>query len=67
MAEGNFLAYSCAAARDLHPLPCLYRAAKTRVPNELAKNKDNDGKNLTAREREVNGRREGHLRHRPRA
>src|ERR1700752_3006705 len=35
VAEGNFLAYSCAAARDLHPLPCLRPAAKTRVPKEF--------------------------------
>jgi len=45
VAEGNVLAYSCAAARDLHPLPCLRvsptlsqkseedrAVAKTRVP-----------------------------------
>jgi hypothetical protein len=32
VAEGNVLAYSCAAARELHPLPCLRRAAKTRFP-----------------------------------
>jgi len=32
VAEGSVLAYSCAAARDLHPLPCFRRAAKTRVP-----------------------------------
>jgi hypothetical protein len=24
----NFLAYSCAAARDFHPLPCLCRKGK---------------------------------------
>ena len=41
MAEGNFLAYSCAAARDLHPLPCLRRRAKTRVPKEFLKSKGN--------------------------
>jgi hypothetical protein len=35
VADGSFLAYSCAAARDLHPLPCLRRAAKTRVPNDI--------------------------------
>src|SRR5579864_5972377 len=40
VADGSFLAYSCAAARDLHPLPCLHRAAKTRVPNEIAKNEN---------------------------
>jgi len=34
VAEGDFLAYSCAAARDFHPLPCLRRVAKTRVPND---------------------------------
>jgi hypothetical protein len=54
--EGNVLAYSCAAARDSHPLPCLRRAAKTRVPNEPAKNKDNRGKNLTGEKKEVNRR-----------
>src|SRR5579862_5586547 len=32
VAESHVLAYSCAAARDSHPLPCLRRAAKTRVP-----------------------------------
>jgi len=41
VAEGGVLAYSCAAARDLHPLPCLRRAAKTRVPKEMAKNENN--------------------------
>ena len=43
VAEGNFLAYSCAAARDLHPLPCLRQAAKTRVPKEIAKSGNNRG------------------------
>src|ERR1700739_480333 len=28
----DFLAYSCAAARELHPLPCLRHMAKTRKP-----------------------------------
>ena len=54
VADGSFLAYSCAAARDLHPLPCLRRAAKTRVPNDSAKSKNNRPKNLTAALREVN-------------
>src|SRR5579864_3285580 len=36
---GNVLAYSCAAARDSHPLPCLRRAAKTRVPDEMPKSR----------------------------
>ena len=54
VAEGNFLAYSCAAARDLHPLPSLRRAAKTRVPNELTKSKNNRPRNLTPQDEEVN-------------
>src|SRR5882724_11156949 len=37
VAKSTFLAYSCAAARDFHPLPCLHRAAKTRVPKESDK------------------------------
>jgi len=39
VAEGSVLAYSCAAARDFHPLPCLRRAAKTRVPKKLIKSR----------------------------
>jgi hypothetical protein len=35
VADGSVLAYSCAAARDLHPLPCLRQAAKTRTPTRL--------------------------------
>ncbi len=35
--SANFLAYSCAAARELHPLPCLCRAAKTRKPKHISK------------------------------
>ncbi len=35
MAESFVLAYSCAAARDSHPLPCLRPAAKTRVPKDI--------------------------------
>jgi hypothetical protein len=34
-----FLAYSCAAARELHPLPCLRHKAKTRKPKDVSKNK----------------------------
>jgi len=37
VAEGNVLAYSCAAARDLHPLPCLRRAAKDARSEKVAK------------------------------
>jgi hypothetical protein len=48
VAEDIFLAYSGAAARDSHPLPCLHRAAKTRVPNVITKNRNNRPKNLTA-------------------
>ena len=35
----DFLAYSCAAARELHPLPCLRLEAKTRKPKDISKNK----------------------------
>jgi len=38
VAGCDFLAYSCAAARDLHPLPCLCREAKTRKPKDISKN-----------------------------
>src|SRR4029077_171868 len=34
----DFLAYSCAAARELHPLPSLCRGAKTRKPKDVSKN-----------------------------
>jgi hypothetical protein len=34
----DFLAYSCAAARELHPLPCLRHGAKTREPKGISKN-----------------------------
>ncbi len=54
VAEGSVLAYSCAAARDLHPLPCLRPAAKTRVPKVLAKNRNNRAKNLMGERKEVN-------------
>src|ERR1700686_5356098 len=47
VADGSFIAYSCAAARDLHPLPCLRRAAKTRVPNKMTKIRMTVAKNLT--------------------
>jgi hypothetical protein len=33
----DFLAYSCAAARELHPLPCLRHKAKTRQPKGILK------------------------------
>jgi len=32
----DFLAYSCAAARELHPLPCLCHGAKTRKPKDIS-------------------------------
>ncbi len=41
VAGCDFLAYSCAAARELHPLPCLCRAAKTRKPKDISKNEKN--------------------------
>jgi hypothetical protein len=34
----GFLAYSCATARELHPLPCLRLVAKTRKPKDISKN-----------------------------
>jgi len=36
----DFLAYSCAAARELHPLPCLRHTAKTRKPKNNSKNEN---------------------------
>lgn len=33
----DLLAYSCAAARELHPLPCLCHKAKTRKPKDISK------------------------------
>jgi len=36
----DFLAYSCAAARELHPLPCLRRKAKTRKPKDICISKN---------------------------
>jgi hypothetical protein len=51
VAEGNVLAYSCAAARELHPLPCLRRAAKTRVPKD--DKEQYDEKRVMAQEWEV--------------
>src|SRR5579863_1593251 len=58
VAESTFLAYSCAAARDSHPLPCLRRAAKTRVPIDITKIKDRRSRprNLAAPSPEVNRR-----------
>src|SRR5260370_5666151 len=34
----HFRAYSCAATRELHPLPCLRLEAKTRKPKDISKN-----------------------------
>lgn len=34
----DFLAYSCAAARELHPLPYLRHGTKTRKPKDISKN-----------------------------
>src|SRR5579864_2837826 len=65
VAEGNFLAYSCAAARDLHPLPSLHRAAKTRVPNELTKSKKYRARNLILENEEVNRRAAANLLFKP--
>jgi hypothetical protein len=55
--ERSFLAYSCAAARDFHPLPCLHQAAKTRVPNEITKimNYDNQQKRIHSAAKKSNG------------
>src|SRR5208283_3036496 len=54
VAGGNFLAYSCAAARDLHPLPCLRPAAKTRVPKNISKSNKQCVSNLERHPSEVN-------------
>src|SRR5208283_3480503 len=48
VAGGSFLAYSCAAARDFHPLPSLCRAAKTHAPNKFRKSRYNRPTNLIA-------------------
>jgi hypothetical protein len=46
VAGGSFLAYSCAAAWDSHPLPSLRQAAKTRLPKDLKKNQKTRARNL---------------------
>jgi hypothetical protein len=53
--ERSFLAYSCAAARDFHPLPCLHRAAKTRVPNVIPKNNEQPTKTESTVAKKSNG------------
>ena len=45
----DFLAYSCAAARELHPLPCLRRGAKTRKPKDISKNENSGQRNLAGK------------------
>ena len=45
----DFLAYSCAAARELHPLPCLCHGAKTRKPKDISKNRNSGVRNLAGR------------------
>jgi hypothetical protein len=47
----GFLAYSCAAARELHPLPCLCHGAKTRKPKDISKNGKYWCEEFTGRER----------------
>src|SRR6202162_381155 len=47
----DFLAYSCAAARELHPLPCLRRKAKTRKPKDISKNRKYSFEKFTGTER----------------
>ena len=44
----DFLAYSCAAARELHPLPCLRHKAKTRKPKDISKNGKLSQRNVLA-------------------
>ena len=46
----DFLAYSCAAARELHPLPCLCHRAKTRKPKDISKNGKSWCEEFTGRE-----------------
>jgi hypothetical protein len=51
VAGGDMLAYSCAAARDLHPLPILARADKdTRIVN-VEKELEQRGANDSGRRR----------------
>jgi hypothetical protein len=47
VAHCDFLAYSCAAARELHPLPCLRFKAKTRKPKDISKSKKTQESNVT--------------------
>jgi hypothetical protein len=46
VTDGNFLAYSCAAARDFHPLPSSSVLTRLREPNRLEKNKTEQSENL---------------------
>jgi hypothetical protein len=49
-----FLAYSCAAARDFHPLPCLCRDGKDAQIEGLLKEQEKTGvRNLPGRVVEV--------------
>ncbi len=53
----DVLAYSCAAARELHPLPCLRHKAKTRKPKDVSKSGKIGGeRNLLGGAGEVNWR-----------
>ena len=56
MTGCDVLAYSCAAARELHPLPCLRHKAKTRKPKDVSKNGKSGERNLLGRALEVNRR-----------
>jgi len=51
VAGCDFLAYSCAAARELHPLPCLRHGAKTRKPKDIPKNEEYLCEEFTGTER----------------
>src|SRR5205807_5930145 len=45
----DFLAYSCAAARDSHPLPIPHRMMRMREPNILKERKETWGESTRAR------------------
>jgi len=52
----DFLAYSCAAARELHPLPYLRHQAKTHKPKDISKNRKDWFKEFTGRFRSKSNR-----------
>ena len=57
MTDCNFLAYSCAAARDFHPLPSSSVLTRLREPEVLRKNKSESNKIYTVFAVKVNASR----------